>query len=242
MWDKLGCKKGAGGTGRGAPARCQLGEAHQMEIGLTTGSGTPSTVLAEQRAPTPQQAGPQYQREDYAVRHHWVDRIMKIFNLDKSRVRDAFATGQNRRFDKFWDVHQDALKQVWSPQEVYWCNPPWSLWPATVKKIEDAGCEVVAVVPAWDKPWVTKILGMAQRIMYMETGTRLFEVDKRVMPGIRWGIYVVWIPVFMSPLATDDRMMYAGWSSSARRRWRRRLLQQSVAPTGVPLASGVAST
>lgn len=189
---------------------------------------------------------PQYRREDYAVRNHWVARILNIFNIDKSKVRDTFASGQNRRFDKYFDKQQDALQQVWSTEEIYWCNPPWSLWPAAVDKIERSNCEAIAVVPAWNKPWVTKALGMGQRLIYMESGTRLFELDGKMMPGIRWGIYVVWIPVKSTTLAIGDRMLYPSLSSSARRRWRRQLLQQSVAAANVasatPPATRVAST
>lgn len=57
--------------------------------------------------------GRAYTTEDYAVRTHWVFRIMNIFQIDKSKVVDAFASNQNRRFENYIDRQQDALKQVW---------------------------------------------------------------------------------------------------------------------------------
>ena len=249
-------EEGAAGSAQSYPPAELTGEgARQKEhIGRTTNS-TPSTVLALAQvgqesqhgcsdwhdAQAASSVGP-YIREDYAVRHHWVSRILKIFNVDKSKVRDAFASVHNRRFDKYFDKQQDALQQVWSKEEIYWCNPPWSLWPAAVNKIEKSSCETIAVVPAWNKPWVSKALGLGQRMIYLESGTKLFELYNKVVPGIRWGIYIIWIPVISRSLAIDAQMLYAGWSSSARRRWRRRLRQQSVASTEVPLATSVAST
>ena len=69
---------------------------------------------------------PNYITELYAVRHHWVTKILRQFDIDPACVRDCFATVQNRRFEKFYCEQDDALSLSWDFNEVHWCNPPWT--------------------------------------------------------------------------------------------------------------------
>lgn len=178
---------------------------------------------------TPQ---PVYFSEQYAVRAHWVKRIISQFNLDPSICRDCFATPTNRRFDRFWTEEDDALAQEWSPAEIRWCNPPWSLWSRVASKILSSIGVSVAVMPAWySQPWVRSLLQHAERSIYYEVGTRIFQLGDKASGGIRWGLYVLYIniqvPVFAESQVTT-------WSASSRRRYRRRLLKTTLRQQGCP--------
>jgi hypothetical protein len=167
----------------------------------------------------------QYLSEQYAVRKCWVQQILKMFGLSADNdIRDCFASSSNRRFNKFWTVHDNALEQDWNNSEIKWCNPPWSIWPATAQKILTSYCQAIAVFPAWhSKQWVQDLLFAGSKVAYFEIGSKIFQLDKPV-GGIRWGLYVVLIgPNHPMQVAAEP----GGWSAAARRRWRRKLRKQA---------------
>lgn len=169
----------------------------------------------------PQGAG--YLTEEYAVRWHWIRRILTMFGVDRDDpVRDCFASHANRRFDLMFTAEENALVQEWDPRETMWCNPPWTIWPATAQKILGCKCRVVAIFPCWhSKRWVQDLLYAADKIMYFESGSRVFEIGGKPTGGIRWGLYAALIHPGHAEVAT------VSWSKSARRRWRRKQLQHA---------------
>ena len=167
-----------------------------------------------------------YLSEQYAVRHHWVKKILLQFKIDPIYVRDCFATVHNRRFEKFWDASCDALLQAWDCGEVRWCNPPWSLWPRVADKILSSAGTSIAVLPAWhSQPWVNNLLQAAVVTIYYGVGSKIFELGDKAVAGIKWGLYVLRIDILQ-----PSREVYqvATWSSSSRRRYRRKLLRSST--------------
>lgn len=162
----------------------------------------------------------EYQSEEYAVRDHWVRRILRIFQIDAHiPIRDAFASPGNQRFTNYWTVHDKALQQQWWG-ELLWLNPPWTLWPLVAAKVEESGASCVAVFPAWSKDWVNKMLIMATKLIYFEVGSKIFQLHGVAVPGIKWGLYAVYIVGSQPVLAPVHPKLQ--FSPASRRRWRRK--------------------
>jgi hypothetical protein len=164
-----------------------------------------------------------YLSESYAVRLHWVRKILKMmgYNLNND-LRDCFADPGNARFKKFWTIREDALQQQWSNQETMWCNPPWTIWEQVAKKILQSRSVVIAVFPAWhSKTWVQQLLLAACKVMYFEVGSRVFELGGKPVQGIKWGLFAALIV----PSPVPDLPAEVGSVSctpAAKRRWRRK--------------------
>ena len=168
-------------------------------------------------------SGGRYLTEEYAVRKHWVEHILKIMGIPAdSNLRDCFASSSNARFAKWYTAVDNALVQAWDPSEIMWCNAPWSLWPAATRKIMESDSATIAIFPAWlSKPWVQELLSAARKIIYFEIGSKVFEIGGKPVPGIRWGLYVALI------VPNDTRQVASvSWSAASRRRWRRKQRQQ----------------
>lgn len=166
-----------------------------------------------------------YWSEEYAVRKHWVKIILRMMGISEdSNLRDCFANASNKRFQKYFTAEQNALVQPWDQSEVMWCNPPWSIWPATAQKIINSQCVTVAVFPSWEsKDWVKQLTFMASKVIYFEIGSRIFELWGKPVGGIKWGLYAVLIqPVHGQPVSVGS----ISWSPAARRRWRRKQQKQ----------------
>ena len=124
--------------------------------------------------------------EEYAVRQHWIRRSLTIFQIDAKNVRDCFSTSSNRRFPKNYTRQEDALWQDWDIAEVMWCNPPWTIWPEVTQKVLQSGCQCICVLPAWhSKGWVKDLLMAAWKTIYLEVGTKVFELGSKPVGGIK---------------------------------------------------------
>jgi hypothetical protein len=104
---------------------------------------------------------------------------------------DCFAAPSNARFPNFITEEQDSLRCEWSRDEILWLNPPWRLWPQAAEKLYAASGAALVVCPAWNKPWVKQLVGMASRRVYYERGTRVFEVDGHPCDGTLWGTWAL---------------------------------------------------
>ena len=130
--------------------------------------------------------------EEYGVRRKWVERVMHEFAVTPDR--DCFATGGNARFPRYYTQEQDALSLRWDESETMWCNPPWTEWPKVADKILRGKNRCVCVVPAWySRAWVHDLVKAATRILYVEKGHRVFELDGQPVEGIRWGLFFLLI-------------------------------------------------
>lgn len=47
------------------------------------------------------------------------------------------------------------------------------------------------ILPDWNRGWVKELLRKATGKMYFKPGTRLFEVNGKSMPGIKWGVWAL---------------------------------------------------
>ena len=128
-------------------------------------------------------------REDYTVKRKFVQKIEARFGVQIDR--DCFASSQNARCEKYFTKKENALLQKWDNGEVLWLNPPWSLWPKVVKKLQAEKCTAICVCPDWHKGWVRKIFRMVKNKFRFEEGTELFEVHGKTMDGIRWGVWAL---------------------------------------------------
>ena len=77
-------------------------------------------------------------------------------------IRDCFASAQNKRFAQFWDKDDEAFTKSWSSGELLWMNPPFSMIPRVLEKIEAENANVVLIAPEWTRqPWWPKCVAMA---------------------------------------------------------------------------------
>lgn len=204
---------------------CRNRPVGEVSCADTCGSNSLSPHDARPTA-TASPAGEQhYWSEEYAVRPHWVKKVLTVFNIvDSGQIRDGFATSGNRRFNKYYSKEDNALAQTWSKNEVIWANPPWSIWPQVSEKIIQSGCITIATVPAWhSKHWCLNLLKVASRLFYLEVGTKLFELGHKPVSGVRWGVYI--ILVIPGSLVSMEDNLLSRRTNSSRRRWRRRKQQ-----------------
>ena len=129
--------------------------------------------------------------EEYAVKPEVVDEILKKFQIARDDVTDGFSSveGGNARFSKCIAKEQDALKQPW--QSTMWLNPPWSLWPQVAARVVHRECDMVCVAPFWQSKWLTKMMEVAADKMFFAKGAKVFELDGKECPGIRWALVVL---------------------------------------------------
>jgi hypothetical protein len=162
-----------------------------------------------------------YKREDYTVRRHWVQQIVKIMGLEKCTFIDMFASKWNARFAMWVDKRTDALQVPWPPDSVIWCNPPWSLLEQLPEKMQRERRCCLVIMPAWSsKKWQWTILAWSRKVIYFERGTRIFEVDGHPCQGIRWPLYACYVPQEAFDVQVNQVMQQVG--PSARRKMRRR--------------------
>ena len=83
------------------------------------------------------------------------------------------------------------MRIPWTTEEVYWMNPPWRLWPQVEARLQETTCSALVLCPAWRKPWVRRLLGMASRRIFYEQGTHLFELNAGPTQGIPWGVWAL---------------------------------------------------
>lgn len=182
-----------------------------------------------------------YISEQYAVRRHWVRRILKMFGVPPdAAIRDCFATEANKRFERCYTFEDDALSQRWRQDELLWMNPPWSLWPLVARKISGSTCTCICVLPAWDsQPWVQSLWALSCKFIYMEVGTYLFELAGKRVGGIRWGAYALYISNWQPSVKVGmvAQVPQVPRSAATRRRWRRRLQREALQGYG-PLQQG----
>jgi hypothetical protein len=94
---------------------------------------------------------------------------------------------------KFYTEKDNALEKFWGQGETLWMNPPWTLWPKVVKKLQISDCKAICICPDWEKDWTKSLLRMASKKMYFPEGTKLFEVNGKISKGIRWGVWALLI-------------------------------------------------
>ena len=128
--------------------------------------------------------------EEYTVRKAWVNKVLSVLGVMPDR--DAFATVENARFPKWYTASDDALLQEWDPTEILWCNPPWTLWPRVASKILAGRNTCVCIIPTWhSKQWVHDLVNAASKIFYIEPGCKVFELRKRPVEGLKWGLFAL---------------------------------------------------
>ena len=62
---------------------------------------------------------------------------------------DAFASASTAQLARFWTISDDALSQDWLAHGLLWANPPFSLLPAVLAKIQREGGHLILLCPLW---------------------------------------------------------------------------------------------
>ena len=127
--------------------------------------------------------------KDYAVRDIYVQEIQQQLGL-KPTI-DCFASSTNNRFPRFITKEMNSIATAWGADEVCWMNPPWNLWPEAATKLKNCRNAAIAICPAWSKPWVKDLVGMASKKIYFEKGTRFFEHQGHPVSNTMWGTWAL---------------------------------------------------
>ena len=127
--------------------------------------------------------------EEYTVRDVFFREIANQFGL--TPTLDCFATAGNTRCRRFISSSDEASRQPWPQDEVLWVNPPWSLWPEVESWVVEATNAAIVICPAWGKHWVRRLVALSSQRIYFEKGSRVFELDGKVAPGIPWGLWAL---------------------------------------------------
>ena len=85
---------------------------------------------------------------DYAVKKDLVKTIVEHFGGEEPSL-DAFASKENRRFPRYWDVDTNAFSKDWSQEGLLWMNPPFETLEEVVDKIVGDQARAIVVVPEW---------------------------------------------------------------------------------------------
>ena len=122
-------------------------------------------------------------REIFAV----LDRLWGPHSVDR------FASRMNRQVQRYngkrWDVECEAvgaLEQEWRGEN-NWCNPPFSLFPSIVRKLEAIrwDVELSMVVPRWEGQWwFHRLMAMASEMLPLPRDANLFRPRSS---GNQWG-------------------------------------------------------
>ena len=90
--------------------------------------------------------------EDYQLRRDVFRRACATFGV-RMKV-DLFANRYNRQLNQFYSMRPDpralgvnALVQMWDTKTVLYANPPWSLIPDFLRKVDASRATVLAVLP-----------------------------------------------------------------------------------------------
>ena len=95
--------------------------------------------------------------------------------------------------------------QPWERGEVMCVTLPGACGPALHRKFSRVNALVcVCVLPAWSKGWVQTLVGMADKKVYFEGGSRMFEVGDRPASNTRWGIWAIKIRAGPRPTFSKD--------------------------------------
>jgi hypothetical protein len=180
-------------------------------------------------ATVPRHGVERWHSEQYAVRRGFV-RDMS-FRLKVDPVLDAFADESNHRFPLWW---KDAFAEPWPQDKVIWANPPFSMLGKVVDKIKTDEAKVLLVVPDWrSSPWWRSVQPHVVRQHYYPKGTAVFELDKKKVQAMHWGLWAYYVD---GAMRKEDEIMeeYKAYSpaelsgqwqdtSSFRRRQRRKV-------------------
>ncbi len=123
---------------------------------------------------------------------------------------DCFASRDDAQCEKFFSAEENSLDQRWSPKEVLWLNPPWTLWPEAAANLLASQCTAICVVPGWDASWVQSLVHAASRRLYVETGTRMFQRDGKKSGATQWGTWVLRIDGDVRPNTSELRAYNVG--------------------------------
>ena len=118
----------------------------ELHIRTIVQKETKGLQAADEQRPKPSR----WVSHDYAVRKDLVEEIVKKFGGNVPTV-DAFASKENRRFQKFWDTQINAFRQDWGRERLLWMNPPFETLEEVVNKIIADKALAIIVVPEWPR-------------------------------------------------------------------------------------------
>ena len=127
--------------------------------------------------------------ERYNVRDGYVRDM--CFRLKVTPILDAFADAGNHRFPLWWE---DAFAEKWPQDKVIWANPPFSIMHKVVQKIKEDHAKVLLVCPDWRScAWCQQLHDHVMRKYFYAKGTPVYELDKKKVEGIKWGLWAYYV-------------------------------------------------
>ena len=156
---------------------------------------------------------------------------------------DMFADAKNTRFPRYWGEggeRPDAWKENWGKKELgtMWCNPPFTELDWVVQKTKAEGGNLIFIAPDWrDRKFYEQMWDISRAHHYYKAGTGFFELDGAAVPGIKWGVWAVWLDAEMTGAEKlrrkSKREQPVQRTAAAKRRYRR--LRQMEEKAGAAL-------
>jgi hypothetical protein len=210
--------------------REEMEEDDGEEEGMMLKRGISVVTAAEGDAQSAQKT--RWATQRYAVRKGVLNDILSKLRLPTPDI-DAFADAKNHRFQKWWGpggVRPSAWDEDWHPKKVglIWANPPFSDLDRVVAKVRADQARVLLVAPDWDNwKFYKEMWAMCEDYCCYPEGSKVFEIDGREMPGVRWTVWAVLLDgtrdnrKFGTPLEVRK-------TDSSRRRRRRKVLRDAM--------------
>ncbi len=89
-------------------------------------------------------------------------------------------------------------------------NPPFSLLPRVVKKIQEDGAHGVLIVPEWAwSRWHKQLIHFRQADILIPRGSRIFELAWQICRGTRWPTRAILVCGHTPPCTTPLPTIYA---------------------------------
>ena len=126
-------------------------------------------------------------------------------------ARDAFAQAHNALFPDFWSPDDDGLAQGWLEARPIWANPPFSLLPALVSKLQAEGGHAIVLAPGWS-PVLGSLQALAKRVVVLPDEPLYLLRGAKLLPAPSWRTWAFWCD-FHPPAPIPSHSPVAGGHS-----------------------------
>ena len=132
-----------------------------------------------------------FRTEDYQVAPHLLPLIFQALQCSAPTI-DAFASTWNRVCANFWSEAHDALRQNWNLFLPIWANPPFSLLPNVLAKLQTEAAHLVLIVPEW-RCQFEPFERLALRKFQLPKGPIFLKRGHDLMPPPNWRVWAFYI-------------------------------------------------